>query len=205
MENTPRERRKLKNRMTILDAAAKLIIQKGVENVSLRDIAKASNYSPAGLYNYFEDKAAIIQAVLQQENQQLLDILKAVPETDSLKERIIKLALLYVSFGLDHPVFLILVNTIPSNRKSPSQSVPEISPYRYFLDAVKNWVEEAALPLPKTYDAEEITYALWAQIHGMATLRLYQLKDFEADFDTVNRKTIEIFLNGLTQMPEPGS
>ena len=41
------------------------------------------------------------------------------------------------------------------------------------------------------------TYALWAQIHGMATLRLNQLKNFEADFDNVNRRTLEIFLNGL--------
>ncbi len=60
-------------------------------------------------------------------------------------------------------------------------------------------MQDKGLTLSDDYDLEAITYALWAQIHGMATLRLNQLKEFEADFETIHRRTLEIFLNGLRQ------
>jgi len=53
------------------------------------------------------------------------------------------------------------------------------------------------IKVSKKYNAEEITYALWGQIHGMATLRSSQLKDFEADFESADQLTIEIFLYGI--------
>jgi hypothetical protein len=62
---------------------------------------------------------------------------------------------------------------------------------------VQNWVQDEGIILPPNYDIEDISYAIWSQIHGMATLRFKQLKDFEADFEGTNRRSIEIFLNGI--------
>ena len=90
MIETPRQRRKAKNQASILDAATHLLVTKGFENVSLREIAKQADYSPAGLYKLFDSKAAIIKAVHARENQQLLDLLATVPNTLSPMQRLIE-------------------------------------------------------------------------------------------------------------------
>lgn len=199
MTGTPSQRRKAKNQASILDAATHLLVSKGFENVSLREIAKLADYSPAGLYKLFDSKAAIIKAVHARENQRLLDLLATVPNTLSPMQRLIELCLMYVQFNLENHAYLVLVNNLSSGRKSKQQSVPSNSPYLVFFQAVKAWVQDEAITLDSDYDIEEITYALWAQTHGMATLRLNQLKDFEADFEGTNRKTLEFFFNGLRQ------
>ena len=62
MNKTPRQRRKKKNEESILDAATQQLYEKGIENISIREIAKEADYSPAALYKYFYSKEAIIQA-----------------------------------------------------------------------------------------------------------------------------------------------
>ena len=197
MTENPRQRRKAKNQAMILDAAAHLIVTKGFENVSLRDIAKASDYSPAGLYKHFSSKSAIIQAVHGRENQRLMEKLAEVALDLSPRLRLIELCLLYVQFSLENSIYLVLVNNLTSERKSKQQPVPQNSPYQVINEAVEAWVFDEAVIVDDDYGIEEITYILWALTHGMATLRFKQLKNFEADFDSANRRSLEIFLSGL--------
>ncbi|MCB0074139.1 MAG: helix-turn-helix transcriptional regulator, partial [Caldilineaceae bacterium] len=49
-ELTTRERRALRTREAILDAARQIISRQGADALSMRAIAKAIDYSPAGLY-----------------------------------------------------------------------------------------------------------------------------------------------------------
>jgi AcrR family transcriptional regulator len=197
MTDTPRSRRKARNRAAILDAAAGLIIAKGLENVSLRDIAKKADYSPAGLYKYFSGKEAIIRAVQRRENQKLLALLDAVPPDLNPLQRLVKLCMLYIEFSLGNQAYLTLVNNLPSERKSKQQPVPDDSPYAIFYKAVQAWSQSEHIQMHADFGPEEITYSLWAQIHGMATLQLNQLRYFEADFESINRRSIRIYLKGI--------
>ena len=199
MTKTPRQRRKEKNRDSILDATASLIVRYGYENVSLRDIAKQADYSPAGLYKYFESKLGIFRALQTRENLELIKQFETLPKDLAPKERLLDLCMLYIDYCLENRAYLALVNNLSSSRTSKQQPVPENSPYRVLYQCVGEWVKTENISLPNQYGLEEITYALWAQIHGMATLRLNQLKNFEADFTSANRLTLEIFLNGIIQ------
>lgn len=200
MIETPRERRRKRNKNAILDIAAELIQSHGIENISLREIAKHADYSPAGLYKYFDSKAAIIQAVQARENQKLIKLLQTVSSELSPTQRLIELSLLYIQNCLDNSVYLVLINSLSSERKTKEQAVPATSPYNLFLNAVDAWGQHEGINFQPDYGLEDITYTLWSLIHGMATLRVSQLKDFEADFQSVNRRSIELFLNGLRQL-----
>lgn len=196
-DDTPRQRRQKKKIDSILDVTSALIAERGLENVSLREIAKTADYSPAALYKYFNSKADIIHAVMRRENQALITLLKTAPDDISSMQRLIILSLVYIQYCLEHGVYVSLVNALSSERKSTEEPVPMTSPYMFFLTEVKKWVEDDDVSLEENYGLEEITYALWALIHGMATLRHSQLKDFDADFETINRHTIEMFLTSL--------
>jgi len=197
MTDTPRQRRKRQNRNKILDAAANLIISQGYENTSLREIAKKADYSPAAIYKYFPSKEDLFLSLSSRENRKLLELLDTVDRSLPPKMIVIELCLLYIQFCLETPSFLTLINNLPSERKAKEQPVPPLSPYLVFLESVQIWSEKDKIRLPEDYDTEDITYALWSQIHGMATLRLSQLKDFEADFESTNRQTLEIYLSGV--------
>ena len=200
MKETTRERRRERNKNAILDTAAELIQRNGIENISLREIAKYADYSPAGLYKYFDSKAAIIQAVQARENQKLIELLQTVSGELSPTQRLVELCLLYIQYALENSVYLVLINSLSSDRKTKEQAVPATSPYVLFLNAVDAWGQHAGIKFQPAYGLEEITYTLWSLIHGMATLRISQLKDFEADFQSVNRRSIELFLSGLRQL-----
>jgi len=200
MPETTRERRKKRNKNAILDTATELIQSNGLENISLREIAKHADYSPAGLYKYFDSKAAIIQAVQARENQKLIKLLQTVSSKLSPAQRLIELSLLYIQNCLDNSVYLVLINSLSSGRKTKEQAVPITSPYALFLNAVDAWGQHEGIKFQPDYGLEEITYTLWSLIHGMATLRVSQLKEFEADFQSVNRHSIELFLSGLRQL-----
>lgn len=197
MSTTPRQRRKEKNREVILDTALELIAVKGFENLSLREVAKEADYSPAALYKYFDSKQGIVEAIHVRENQKLIERLNTVSIELTPTKRLLKMCMIYIQFNLENRAYLSLVNNLVSPRRNKEQAVSLDSPYVVFLGAVSEWASAEEVALSSDYGLEEITYALWAQIHGMATLRLNQLKDFEADFDNVNRLTLEIFLKGL--------
>ena len=197
MKQNPRQRRKEKNQANILDVATQLLITKGFDNVSLRDIAKHADYSPAGLYKLFDSKAAIIKAVLVRHNEMLMERLETIQSDIPYSQRLIHICMEYIRFSLENPAFLILLNNLPSGRSSKQDAIPANSPYRIFYQTVKDWMKIENIKVSKKYNVEEITYALWAQIHGMATLRSSQLKDFEADFESADQLTIEIFLYGI--------
>jgi AcrR family transcriptional regulator len=200
MTETTRDRRRERNRNAILDTATVLIQNNGIENVSLREIAKHADYSPAGLYKYFDSKAAIIQAVQVRENQKLIELLQTVSGELSPTQRLVELSLLYIQYSLDNSVYLVLLNTLPSGRKTKEQPVLTTSPYVLFLNAIDAWGKNERINFQPDYGLEEITYTLWSLIHGMATLRVSHLKDFEADFQSINRRSIELFLSGLRQL-----
>jgi AcrR family transcriptional regulator len=58
-----REREKQGIREEILEAARKLFVTEGYENVSIRKIAERIEYSPGTIYLYFQDKADILAQV----------------------------------------------------------------------------------------------------------------------------------------------
>lgn len=197
MNKTPRQRRKKKNEESILDAATQQLYEKGIENISIREIAKEADYSPAALYKYFDSKEAIIQAVSARENQNLIEKLAQVDPTLSPYQRLVELCLQYIDFCFDNPQFIALINSLTSALRSQADPIPQQSPYMIFLEAVKAWVQSDQVRMTEEYGYEEITYSLWALIHGAATLRFSQLRDFEADFARTNRRSIELFLKGI--------
>lgn len=62
-DKTPSERRYEKTRQGILNAARSILLEDGVEAISMRTLADKVDYSPAALYKYFANKDEIIEAL----------------------------------------------------------------------------------------------------------------------------------------------
>ena len=58
----------------IVDIAAELIAERGVAEVSLDDILERAGVSKGQLYHYFEDRAALLRAVIAHNTDGVLDV-----------------------------------------------------------------------------------------------------------------------------------
>jgi TetR/AcrR family transcriptional regulator len=65
-------------RERILDAAEALFARGGLAGVGMREIAQASELTPASLYNHFAGKQALYEAVLERGLRPLFDLLESL-------------------------------------------------------------------------------------------------------------------------------
>ena len=63
----PRQERRRRRVAGLLDAAARLVVEHGVEALTTRDIAEAAGAPVASLYQYFADKEGIMLALAQRD------------------------------------------------------------------------------------------------------------------------------------------
>jgi len=198
IELTPRERRHQKTKQAILQAAQDIITEKGADGLSLREIAQRIDYSPAGLYEYFNSKDDIIMAVCVSEFAQLSAVLDRVPADLSPAERIIQLGQAYLDFARNNPEqFMFIFTTVPPDRASITSLTGENTPYNILRQAVQAYVEAEEIVLPAAYTVDDVTYIFWAKVHGMAMLRQTAFCQNVRDIDSIHRWACEVFEKGL--------
>jgi len=79
--NERREREKIERRRAILNCARELILEQGVERVSMEDIASRAELSKATLYLYFSGKEIIFNEICEESARIFLDHFKPFLDT----------------------------------------------------------------------------------------------------------------------------
>jgi len=187
-----------RTREGILKAARQLVLAKGIEKLSLREIARTVGFSPSSLYEYFDGKEAIVtelklraSAMLYQAMKKASDDLKPLPALVAMCEA-------YVRFAKTNSEdFVLLFSRSRSSRKNLKEPAIPSSGYALVLETVISGIALAQISKNKKRSAEDIAYGLWALVHGMATLQTTHLKGFQADFENADREAIGAFLAGL--------
>ena len=94
----------------ILDAAERLILSQGYHGTSMRQIADGVGIAVGGIYNHFDGKEAIFQALLER-HQPYTNIVAALSDLsgESAAELVERAARLTTEAGLADPAFIRLV------------------------------------------------------------------------------------------------
>ena len=80
---THRQRRREATRDEILEAARRLLVQSGLEQVTLRGIAAELGMTAPALYRYFASREALLESLIDTLYDELADILLAVRDADA--------------------------------------------------------------------------------------------------------------------------
>ncbi len=200
---TPRERRQERTRQAIITTALKLLVEKGPHKLSLREIARRIDYSPAGLYEYFDSKEDLIQAVCAEADERLRNVLNAVDGSLPVDEYIVELGLAYIHFARDNPEhFTFLFTRQEVEQPEAPIRLDEIDPQDSFMilyNAVQRAIDAGVIQSGEGYGPLEISYSLWAVVHGAATLQAHHLRKFPLDFLNTDRRALQVYLQGLGQ------
>ncbi len=197
----PHEKRHAKTKQRIVQTAFKLIKQKGLEKVSLREVARQMDYSAPGIYEYFPNKAELINAVYDKGLDRLNHYFKQITPDLSAQERLIQIGLAYIQFAHEETeLFFLIFSKLPSKRRQPSDPIRKDRPFGLLLDAIKKLQAEMSIQTnTNQWDAQSMAFILWSLVHGMATLEVTHLKGFQEDLGPIHRKSIEIFIKGIKE------
>jgi AcrR family transcriptional regulator len=211
-ELSTRERRHLRTHQAILNAATEIISDKGIDGLSMRAIASAIDYSPAGLYEYFGSKDEIVAAVCQEGNARLVRSMKRVDPTLPPHEYMLGLGHAYIDFAIRNPEHFMLMFNTPQGLTSEAppaydgaeaimaQMVDDDSSFGLLLRAIQRGIDDGVFKPSPGYGTLEMAHTAWALVHGMATLRIGTLRDLPLDFAAIEAEGLERI--GLALMQE---
>jgi len=163
-------------RRALLDEALAVIAEKGVEGLSLREVANRVGVSHAAPYHHFTDKTALILA-LAYEGMGLMDDAMAGAEDaagDDPKARLLGIGMAYVTFAVEHPDYYAAFNAPEVNDPGARAAAPAGPPaeeqgntWERLLNAILAC--QAAGDLPQG-DPVVLAIYLWSLVHGLAEL-----------------------------------
>jgi AcrR family transcriptional regulator len=195
---TPRERRHLRTRDAILDAARLIIQESGSEKLSMRAIARHIDYSPAGLYEYFGSKDEIIAAVCEQGHDRFSLALASVDTALPPDDYLIALGLAYLQFARNNPGHYLLMFTNQAPKaKTPTDSIEPDSTFNILVRGIERGVEAGIYHVTDTLSVLSMAYTMWGNAHGLAMLRIAHMSHVALDFDRLELESITTLVAGL--------
>jgi AcrR family transcriptional regulator len=197
MPDTTRARRHQNTRRSILDAARRIVYQQGVDALSMRAIAQQIDYSPAGLYDYFEGKDAILQTLCLEGHQRLSEHMRQALAEGSPNDRLLAIGLGYIEFAVNNPdYYLLMFATVPA-QPDMKEFYSEASSYTILLQVIQEGIADGSFQPRPGYGVEEMAYSAWALVHGISMLRITYLKSVSLDFSRIDHETLRAFGRGL--------
>jgi AcrR family transcriptional regulator len=102
---------KEKTKVKILQSAVDLIIEKGFENASLREMAKNAGVSNPTIYNYFPSKEKLLYAYIEQKHKETIKILQEIEDfhTYTLREQLQTLIETELELYLEDREFIVQI------------------------------------------------------------------------------------------------
>jgi len=176
---TEAERQQL--RTLIIDAARDLFVTRGVEAVTMREIAKRIDYSATSIYLHFADKEAVLRAILDVDMLALATSLNTILQITDPVERMQALGYGYAEFALSFPnhyrlMFMAERNPCDPEKSSLQKNNAEQDAY-FLLKTVVNDVYLAGRFKAELQDVDLIAQVIWAGVHGVCSLEINMARD----------------------------
>lgn len=209
---SPRERRYQRTKDAILDAARRIIRTQGADALSIRAIADAIDYSPAGLYEYFGSKDEMIGELCRLGGLTMRRAMEQVDAVLPTPEYVVELGMVYIDFALNNAeTFLLMFGSnrgriLPDNTGAvePLLADPDLaeSAFMLLVDALRRGVEEGVFHAEPGISYFDLAYGAWGLVHGLAMMHLTILEGLPPRFREVDRAILRRFMDGLQQPVE---
>ena len=171
----------------LLTSAADILETEGPDALSVRRIAAAAKVAPMGVYNHFESKNGIIDALFMQGFERLGEALASIAGIDDPYEALVEGGRRYRALALAHPMAyqLMFLRTVPGY--APSDAALEVATRAF--DALVAAVQRAiAAGVLAEGPPTETAQLIWSSIHGWVSLELLGIgfvEDQDAGFALV--------------------
>ena len=201
-----RQRHKGALRQEILDAARDLFVHEGYRNVSMRRVAERIEYSPTTIYLHFKNKEDLLFCICEQTFAKLVKEFETLGrEPGDPVAALQKGMRTYVQFALKHPHDYLATFGTPHEHGTPAQSerylceeAKGMQAFGFLRQSVAECVQQGRF---RPVDVEIASRALWAGIHGIASLLIVHPRFPWGDEDKVIDLVMDSMIEGLRARP----
>lgn len=156
-------------RELLIETARQQLESKGIEQLSLRGLARQLGVTAPALYAYVKDKNDLLEAVATEHFELLVERFELIDESDPLK-RIRALSKAYVWHALESPSLFHLMFRYPPTAVPGVDAFPAST--RAFEAAASATAQAIAAGQIAHTDPGTASMTMWAAIHGVAEVLL---------------------------------
>lgn len=155
-------------RARLLDAAAVLVFDGGVDALNLRRLAAGAGTSTTAVYSLFGNKAGLLESLYREAARRFGDRLARVEDSDDPVRDIVRLGLAYREYARDEPhLYGILFGKVDqTDTEAGAEAARTIEP---LVAAVRRGQDAGRL---LDVPAERIALSCWGIAHGLVSLEL---------------------------------
>jgi AcrR family transcriptional regulator len=193
-------------RQSLIDAAIALINQEGVQDLSLRQVARQVGVSHNAPYRHFDDKDALLAAVAEQGFQSLQQAMEtasqAVPPGSS--QRLEAIGIAYVNFAIAHPAYyrLMFGEYYCNFTKYSALADAAQQSFMVLLNAIK---EGQLAGIFRVANPDDMARVAWSLVHGQSMLALDHKLQIEQgeEFEAFLKFSSKMLIQGLASHAAP--
>jgi len=154
-------------RETLLDAALRLLEERGPGALRIRDLAAAAEQSTMGVYTHFGSKQGLLEQLYLYGFRRLEDQLNSVPTDGQGRQELLEFALAYRTFALENEALygLMFERASPDFVPSDASRLAALSTFEILAARVAEW-------WPDLIEPAAAAHLLWATMHGLVSIEL---------------------------------
>jgi len=168
-----KERQKEELKGKILQAARELFMQKGFEEVSIRNIAEKIEYSPTTIYLHFKDKDEIFLELHREGFALLNQYFRPLAHVADPYERLKAMNKAYIAFSLENGEFydlMFIINApMDSIKKEEAHWEEGDRAFEFLSNTVQECIDKGYFP---GMQARIVAFTVWSMVHGIASLEV---------------------------------
>jgi len=168
-----RERERNELREKILAVTRALLIEGGVDAVTMREVARRVEYSPAALYQHFADKEALIHELCLTDYADFAALFLELSRDGGSLALLCRVGLAYMRFARDFPEHYRFMFLTQKGKQGPDSQEQREDPAQNAYVFLYGLVEVAiveGLVREQFADSHLAAQTLWAVVHGAAAL-----------------------------------
>ena len=154
-------------RETLLEAALRLLEERGPGALRIRDLSEAVGKSTMGVYTHFGSKQGLLEQLYLHGFRRLEERLNSVPSDGEDRQELLAFALAYRAFALDNDALygLMFERATPDFVPSDASRLAGLATFQMLTTRVAHW-------RPDFTDPAADAHLIWATMHGLVTIEL---------------------------------
>jgi AcrR family transcriptional regulator len=151
----------------ILKATQALLLETGIDGVSIRRVSERCGYSAPTIYHHFGDKRGLIDALLEERFRVVYELMAGIPGDGEPARHLSEMARAFVRFAVDNPSHyqLLMAPGLANVEAVPSAEAARV----LARAALEKLAAQGSLATP---DIDAAFQVLWAMLHGVISLYL---------------------------------
>lgn len=183
----------------LLLEADRLLLEQGVDGLSLRKLAERAGVSRTAPYHHFKDKNALLCALAARGFAELDALIGRQFEGETLRDGMTRFVRDYLHFAVEHPerYELMFGRTLwKSGTPSPELKAVAYGSFRHYAERLSELV---AGRLPNGTSALRVAQASWATVHGLCRLLIDGIYVNREDMEAVCEQSVSLIMAALSE------